>query len=107
MSKYVTPRRLSSFLDNLKNTFAALVHKHNLADIEDFNVDTELSSTSTNPVQNKVVDAEFDAIATAMDVLEDAIDGKSDSDHTHDEFNNIKDLTVTDDDNGNVIFDYS
>ena len=39
-------------------------------------VDSELSSSSTNPVQNKVIDAEFDAIATAMDVLEQAIDDK-------------------------------
>ena len=32
-------------------------------------VDTELSSTSTNPVQNKVLNEEFDAVTTAMNAL--------------------------------------
>ena len=34
---------------------APSVHKHNLSDITDYAVDDVLSSTSTNPVQNKVV----------------------------------------------------
>lgn len=38
-------------------------------------VDSALSSTSTNPVQNKVIDAEFEAVSTAMNVLEQTIDG--------------------------------
>ena len=83
--KYISLNRLSNFLDNLKNTFALLSHKHTTADITDYKVDSSLSSTSTNPVQNKVLDAEFDAIATAMNALDAAIDDKAASSHTHDD----------------------
>ena len=41
-------------------------------------IDSELSENSTNPVQNKVINEEFEAVATAMEVLESAIDK-----HTH------------------------
>lgn len=83
--KYISLSKLSAFLDNLKNTFATLVHKHTLSDITDYAVDTSLSPTSTNPVQNKVIDAEFDAIGNAMGALELAIDAKAESDHNHDD----------------------
>ena len=83
--KYVSLTRLSTFLDNLSSKFASLSHKHTMADLTDYKVDTSLSSTSTNPVQNKVLDAEFDAISDALGALELAIDGKSDSTHNHDE----------------------
>ena len=73
--KYVSLSKLSTFLDNLYNKFASLGHKHTLNDITNYTVDEELSSTSTNPVQNKVIDAEFEAISTAMNALESAIDG--------------------------------
>ena len=33
--KYVSLSKLSTFLDNLKNTFASLGHSHNLSDITD------------------------------------------------------------------------
>lgn len=81
--KYVSLSKLSTFLDNLKESFAALSHKHTLSDITDYEVDTELSSTSTNPVANNALNSEFDAVADAMSALETAIDGKSDSSHTH------------------------
>lgn len=83
--KYVSLSKLQTFLNNLKGTFASVTHSHKLSDITDYTVDNELSSISTNPVQNKVIDAEFDAIATAMEALETAIDGKSDSSHNHDD----------------------
>ncbi len=82
--KYVSLSRLSTFLDNIKTRYSLIGHKHTTKDITDYKVDTELSSTSTNPVQNKVLDAEFDAISTAMNALDAAIDGKSDSGHNHD-----------------------
>ena len=81
--KYISLNRLSNFLDNLKNTFAALSHKHTTADITDYKVDTSLSSTSNNPVANSTLDAEFDAIGDAMGALELAIDGKADASHSH------------------------
>ena len=68
--KYVSLTRLSDFLDNLKSTFLKK---------SDYVIDTGLSSTSVNPVQNKVLDAEFDAISEAMGALELAIDGASET----------------------------
>lgn len=71
---YVSLSKLGKFLENLNTKFAALTHKHNLSDISDFVVDSELSATSTNPVANSVLDAEFEAISTAMAVIEDDLD---------------------------------
>lgn len=83
--KYAGLDALRTFLDNLKNTFAALNHTHKISDLTDYTVDETLSSTSTNPVQNKVLDAEFEAISVAMGTLETAIDGKLDKEHNHDD----------------------
>lgn len=83
--KYISLSKLSTFLENLSAKFAALYHTHKLSDITDYTVDTSLSPTSINPVQNKVIDAEFDAISNAMGALELAIDGKSDASHNHDD----------------------
>ena len=77
--KYVSLSKLSTFLENLKDTFSTLSHKHTLSDITDYKavtVDSSLSPTSTNPVQNKILDAEFDAISEAMGALEAAIDDR-------------------------------
>lgn len=81
--KYISLTRLSDFLDNIKTRYSQIGHTHKLNDLTDYTVDTSLSSTSTNPVQNKVIDAEFDAIADAMGALETAIDGKADEAHNH------------------------
>lgn len=81
--KYVSLAKLSTFLDKLKTTFASLNHTHSISDLTDYTVDAALSDTSTNPVQNKVIDAEFDSIATAMNALESAVDGKASATHTH------------------------
>ena len=86
-NKYVSPSKLSLFLENLKDTFSPLTHEHTLSDLTDYTVDEELSSISTNPVQNKVLDSEFESIATAMNALESAIDEKVDSTHEHDNLN--------------------
>lgn len=83
--KYVSLSKLSVFLDNLSNKFATLTHNHRLSDISDYVIDSELSPSSTNPVQNKVVDAEFEAISTAMNALDLAIDSKADAGHMHDD----------------------
>lgn len=83
--KYANLESLQTFLNNLKSTFATLSHKHTISDITDYTVDTELSSTSVNPVQNKVLDAEFEAVSTAMGALELAIDEKANTSHTHDD----------------------
>lgn len=82
--KYVSLTRLSNFLGNIKAKYSQIGHKHTTADLTDYAVDTSLSSTSTNPVQNKVLNEEFDAVATAMNALEAAIDTKSNASHNHD-----------------------
>ena len=76
--KYVSLSKLSTFLDNLYDKFTEIGHKHKLDDITDYVVDSQLSSTSINPVQNKVIDAEFEEISKAMNILELAIDEKAD-----------------------------
>lgn len=88
--KYVSLNRLQTFLENLTDKFAALSHKHTMSDITDISdirieVDTELSSTSNNPVANSALNAEFDAIGNAMGALELSIDGKADEVHNHDD----------------------
>lgn len=72
--KYVSLDKLTTFLNQLKKTFATITHKHTLSDISDYTVDSVLSETSTNPVQNKTINEEFDAVSEAMSVLESAID---------------------------------
>lgn len=66
--KYVSLSNLNTFLEKLKNTFAKLDHSHE--------IDDALSATSTNPVQNKILNDEFEAIAQSFDALENAIDNK-------------------------------
>lgn len=77
--KYISLSKLATFLDNLKDIFANITHTHKISDISDYTVDAELSSTSSNPVQNKIIDAEFDAIGDAMGALELAIDNVADN----------------------------
>lgn len=60
--KYVGLETLQTFLDGCKTIFANLTHKHTLSDISDYVIDTELSSTSTNPVQNNAIKVELDSI---------------------------------------------
>lgn len=82
--KYVSLSKLSTFLENLKVIFAPKSHKHNINDISDYFVDAALSSLSTNPIANCVVDAEFEAISEAIAVLESEIDAKAEEGHNHD-----------------------
>ena len=92
--KYVSPSKLSVFLDNLKNIFAPLSHKHTLSEITDYVVDSSLSSTSTNPIQNKVINAEFDAVSEAMGALEAAIDEKLDTSTASSTYETKEDATT-------------
>lgn len=70
---YLDLSGVSRLIENLRNTFARLVHKHTLSDIEDYTVDSELSATSTNPVQNKVVN---DSLSTTLDTAKGYTDTK-------------------------------
>lgn len=90
--KYASLDTLRTFLDNLSNKFATLTHSHTISDISDFTVDSSLSPTSNNPVQNRVLDAEFEAISEALNVYDAALDGKASVTHTHEivDVNNLQ-----------------
>ena len=79
-NKYVSPSKLSVFLENLKGIFSPLTHVHKLTDISDYQVDTALSSTSNNPLANSAIDAEFEAVSEALNIyniaLESVIENK-------------------------------
>ena len=60
--KFLGKLGLSQLITEIKSGFANIVHQHTKADITDLEVDTTLSSTSENPVQNNVLKMEFDAI---------------------------------------------
>lgn len=75
--KFAGKESLQAFFNNLKNVFSTISHKHTISDITDYSVDSALSSTSTKPVQNKVINEKFDAIT-------ELIDGKADDGHNHD-----------------------
>lgn len=78
-NKYVSPSKLSIFLENLKSIFSPIVHNHKVSELTDYVVDTELSSTSTNPIANKTINDEFESVGDALGALELAIDGKINS----------------------------
>lgn len=68
---------LSSFLDNLKKTFASLMHKHSVSDLMDYTVDSTFSATSENPIQNKTVNNALLAVANDLDTVNDILEQKS------------------------------
>lgn len=88
--KYASLESLQTFKDNLDGLYATQETVDGLSadiakklDINAYVIDEALSPESSNPVQNKVIDAEFEAVSQAMNALEQSIDGKSDSSHIH------------------------
>jgi len=73
IKKYLTLDSLAYFIAKLRNNFAAISHKHDIEDITDYAIDTELSSDSTGPVQNKVINA---AILSTKSELEEEMVGE-------------------------------
>lgn len=72
-NKYVSPSKLSLFLDNLRSIFSPLIHNHTVSEISDYAVDDELSPTSKNPVANATINEEFEAVSYGMSALEVSI----------------------------------
>lgn len=68
--KFLGKLGLPQLIAEIKSGFAALVHTHTKADITDLEVDITLSSTSENPVQNKVVNAAIEDLATGVAYVE-------------------------------------
>lgn len=60
IQKFLNLEGLSVFLDNLKSTFSPSKHTHTKSEITDLRVDSSLSATSTNPVQNSTITAALD-----------------------------------------------
>lgn len=95
--KYASLDNLQTFKENIDEKFVTKVDANELSktidkklDASNYVIDSALSSTSENPVQNKVINEEFDAIAVAMNALELAIDDKADAEKV-----NEIDTTVT------------
>lgn len=76
--KYISLSSLETFLKKLPEKFSPLEHKHKLEDIKDYQIDNALSDSSENPVQNKIINEEFEAVSDAMGALELAIDNHID-----------------------------
>ena len=92
-SKYLGSTGLAKFLENLFNVFSRVGHTHDKSQITDFPtipsnvsqltndsgfvtaeqvtmiipVESSMSDTSENPVQNKVIKAKFDAVENLID----------------------------------------
>lgn len=92
-SKYLGSTGLAKFLENLFNVFSKVGHTHNKSQITDFPtipsnvsqltndsgfvtaeqvtmiipVESSMSDTSENPVQNKVIKAKFDSVDIKID----------------------------------------
>lgn len=76
--KYAGIEALQKFLENCKAIFASITHTHTKEEITDLVIDTEMSETSENPIQNKVVKAEINSINANIDAVQSDIEKKSD-----------------------------
>lgn len=70
---YAGPNSLASFLTRIEKFFAKIEHKHSIEDISDYTVDSDFSTTSENPVQNKVITNALLTVATEMDEMDSKI----------------------------------
>jgi hypothetical protein len=78
-NKYAGLEAMQVFLENLKKLFATK------SDLENAKVavDTELSLSSSNPVANSVLNAEFEAIESSINDINIAMETKAGSVHDH------------------------
>lgn len=74
--KYAGIETLKAFLAKLYSVFAEVSHTHKLSDIEDYTVDTALSTASVNPVANAAVSSEFESVNQSIETLETALSTK-------------------------------
>lgn len=82
---YLDLSGLSSFLNKLKENFSTINHTHTKSEITDYVVDSSFSSTSTNPIQNNVVNNAFLTFAQDIETIEgklEAVENEFDE-HTH------------------------
>ena len=120
-SKFLGSTGLAKFLENLYNVFSTVGHTHTKSQIADFPtipsnvsqltndsgyitaeqvttiipVDSSLSETSENPVQNKTIKAEFDNVRDLIG--EDSVQSQIDSAiKSIDSMNSVPNCTATD-----------
>ena len=74
---YVGKEAAKRIVSKAKEKFSPILHKHTKSDITDLIIDSELSSTSTNPIQNKAVYTAIDAIDANINDIQDQVDAKS------------------------------
>ena len=56
-NEFLDESGLQSVINKFVALFAKITHTHKLSEISDYTVDSAMSSTSTNPVQNKVINS--------------------------------------------------
>lgn len=78
IKKFATLNTLSEFLDGLKTIFANITHTHQKSEIIDLIIETELSSTSENLVQNKTVSLALESIVEQTNAGFDSVNDKID-----------------------------
>ena len=61
---------LPQLIELIKSEFAKLVHTHTKSDIIDLEVDTTLSSSSENPIQNQAVATVIDELSAGVAYIE-------------------------------------
>ena len=61
-NEFLDESGLQSVINKFVALFAKITHTHELSEISDYTVDSSLSSTSTNPVQNKIITVEINRI---------------------------------------------
>ena len=66
--KYLDFLGLSYLVENIKNTFSKIGHTHTKSDITALIIDSALSNSSTNAVENKVVQAAISIKANQSDL---------------------------------------
>jgi len=89
--KFLDLLGLETFLDNLKEFFSPMGHKHTTADITDYTVDSAFSATSTNPIQNKAVNEALVAFAGDVEKVEtDILAHVEDVENPHEILEKIK-----------------
>ena len=61
-NEFLDESGLQYVINKFVTFFAKITHTHKLSEISDYTVDNSLSSTSTNPVQNKIITVEINRI---------------------------------------------
>lgn len=86
--KYVGEYIISYVIGKCKETFALKTHKHTVSELTDYNVDSQLSSTSDNPISNKTVNENFETISSTLSGLQNKLD-----EHKH-EISDVNELQM-------------